>query len=364
MIIYFVLMVCSVMPSMIFNINKNSKTKKMYLVFIFSLIAIISSFRNITVGNDTHAYYYNYMLTGNMEWGVLFEARFEPGYFILCKILNYMSPNPLLLFLLVGCFISIAFAIHIYRNSTDVILSTFIFLCMFFNSTMNVMRQYLAFSIVLLGIELLKGKKYIWYCIISVIASLFHSSALVCLLYIVFIHYKYKRFHILLYIFIGTISFYSYFHIRHILQRIVDIIPTFNVFSRFFDSSHHFDGSIVGVFWLKIIMALLLLIFYIFVSNDKSNEEFSFSISNIIAWLVSQMITTIMSFVSRLTTYFEFIILTALPNSLERLKNGNSRVRIILTVLVYLFFLLYFINAGRSIANGTYDYSFITSLRL
>lgn len=58
-------------------------------------------------------------------------------------------------------------------------MSMFVFMCMYFNQSLNIMRQWLAIGIYLYGVQYLLEKKLVHYLIVCVVAMLFHSSAVI-----------------------------------------------------------------------------------------------------------------------------------------------------------------------------------------
>ena len=194
MFIYIIVMFLILSIGLFFNVNKSYKLGKYYLIFIFSILTLLSALRNISVGVDTSQYYEAYKLIGTIEWNELDKLRYEIGFSLLCKVLNYISSNPQLLLIVTSIFINSSVGLFIYRNSNNVVLSSFIFITynLYFNY-MNIMRQAIAIAIVLFAYEYLKNKKIIKYSILVLIASLFHTSSIICLLFIIFSKVKYDK---------------------------------------------------------------------------------------------------------------------------------------------------------------------------
>lgn len=92
-----------------------------------------------------------------------------------------------------------AFGYFIYKESTDVVLSAelMLFNC-FYYRFMTMMRQGLAISIILVAYTLLNGserklKDYIKFALLILLASTFHSSAILCMLMILFDRLKFTK---------------------------------------------------------------------------------------------------------------------------------------------------------------------------
>ena len=181
MIVYIIMLLLSIA-----FLYATKKVKKKWIKIVCYIMAampffIVSAFR-YDVGTDyfaRYAYDYGRMLEGanikNLE--ILFKALM---YF--CML---FTEKPYMLFfitsaLIVGLFLGTAF-----KQSQNVILSVCIFfLAGFFFDSLNIMRQYLAMSIVFAGYPLLlKNKKWCYavYAIIVGIAICIHSSAFIML---------------------------------------------------------------------------------------------------------------------------------------------------------------------------------------
>ena len=71
---------------------------------------------------------------------------------------------------------------RIIKDSKCIPISLFLFFAGgFFFQSLNIMRQYIAISIIFFSYDYLLSKKYIKWALCSIVAFLFHSSSLVCL---------------------------------------------------------------------------------------------------------------------------------------------------------------------------------------
>ena len=80
-------------------------------------------------------------------------------------------------------------SLFFYSKNNDAIrfdLAFFIYLCMCFAPSFNVVRQAMAASVILLGLRFIQEKKLLWYLIIVAIAMMFHFSAIFCIVFYLF----------------------------------------------------------------------------------------------------------------------------------------------------------------------------------
>ncbi len=160
------------------RINKK-RIKKFFLILCFFQMFLIQGLRSIDVGTDTSFYVNVYNNFLNSEYYSYLFTHYEIGFQKLYMVLRFLNADSQVLLLVVSAITMLGFGIFIYKNSTDVVLSTFIFSCMFYPNSFNIMRQYLAIAIVINSLTLIFNRKYITASIIIAIGTLFHSMAIV-----------------------------------------------------------------------------------------------------------------------------------------------------------------------------------------
>lgn len=152
--------------------------KNNVLVFLFVVLVFFASIKSILVGTDTLNYYTYFIYNNVLSEDHIFQGTQRLWWFFNYCIYTFFNYD---VFLIV-CY-SIAYYgifLCIKRYSLNYFLSLLLFVLLFFYfSSFNVMRQYIALGIVMLGYDnLIKNKKnnYI-YCLI--IAALFHFSSII-----------------------------------------------------------------------------------------------------------------------------------------------------------------------------------------
>lgn len=180
MIVYILMLLISIL--FIYISQKQTKKWAKILCYIMAAMPffIVSAFR-YDVGTDyikRYTYDYNRMLKGvnvpNLE--ILFKAIM---YF--CMI---FTTKPYMMFFITSALIVGLIMGTTFKKSQNKILSVCIFfLGGFFFDSLNIMRQYLAMSIVFFAYQfLIKDKKwYLLYALLVIIATLIHSSAIIML---------------------------------------------------------------------------------------------------------------------------------------------------------------------------------------
>lgn len=218
MAIYFIQILAIVAVGATCNVNKSDRAKKRFLFFAFGLLILVAALRSVNVGTDLATHYAKrYVQIASYGWNQIPEfsamSTYELGYCYLTKFLSSICPHVQFYIAVTSLFTYGVTARFIYKNSCNVKMSTYVFVltCTYYNY-MNIVRQAIAISIILLGYEFLKKptdkiKNYTIFTIFVLAASTIHSSAILCLLLIMFKELDFKRKHI----FIGvvcTIAFY------------------------------------------------------------------------------------------------------------------------------------------------------------
>lgn len=158
------------------------KYKKIYLIFCFIQMILIQGLRDISVGTDTTLYvntYNNYLHNKSYFYQFM---HFEYGFQLLYIILQKMNMSSQQMLIIVSSLTMFGFAYFIYKNSKNVYISTFIFACMLYPNSFNIMRQYLAISIAINSYQFIINNKYIRGFILIFIGSLFHITAILMLI--------------------------------------------------------------------------------------------------------------------------------------------------------------------------------------
>lgn len=132
--------------------------KKRYLALCFFQMLLIQGLRSAEVGTDTIMYtevYNNYL---HSEYYAYRFTHFEKGFQLLYDILHRVSADEQGLLITMSAIAMAGFGYFIYKNSQDVLMSTFLFACMFYPNSFNISRQYLALSLSINSYELIREK--------------------------------------------------------------------------------------------------------------------------------------------------------------------------------------------------------------
>jgi hypothetical protein len=337
MAVYITLLCAAIIPSFFVRINESEKTKRKYLVFIFSLIALVSSLRCISVGTDTRQFCNAYIEIGYLSWDWVFNLRFEPGFITLCKLLNYASDSYQLLLFASSCFVALSFARFIYKNSDNVVTSTVVFYCMFFAQSMNAMRQYMAVAVLLFGIEFLKEKKYAGFLIAALAAMMFHYSAILCVVYIVIYKLVMNKG---LFLALSTALAVVLLNFRQILE-FISRFELLRQYSGYIGGRHDIVDS---TRWIKMAIALLILLFFVINAKKENNEKgirHNFIVNMLLLWAAVETLATSSNIFTRFAPYVDYISIIAVTRALTSIK--ENKLKLTFTIIIYVVMIVYFV---------------------
>ena len=143
------------------------------------------------VGTDYYNYGTMYLNAMSRTPEQLMNGRVEKGFLMNLKFLSDHFDDWHTLFTMTALFIAAAVSVYTYKNSQKPYLSMFFFLTfgIYFNS-LNFMRQLMAACIVLFAMQYIEKKQFIRFTVLVVLASCFHMSALIMLVFFFLLRIK------------------------------------------------------------------------------------------------------------------------------------------------------------------------------
>lgn len=260
-----------------FGANKNARNRKSYLFFMFSIILLVACLRDTTVGTDLKYYYSKYYPQfAYVSWdslqSVTISGDWEWGFCAFCKLLCAISTDVRLFIAATSVVSIIPYAIFIEKNSKDVVFSTALYLGYhMFSMNLSGIRQAMAVGIILCGIEFLKQKKTLKFCIVVILAMLFHTSASICFALVLcnWVQFKKNTMYWFAAVILGLPLIY-----RVIFERVLNISFFSSVYGLYSNNAHA-DGYVtihtLGMF--AIMLFILIIGFWGY--EDRSGAELS-----------------------------------------------------------------------------------------
>lgn len=381
MIIYFVLAGFIPLYGFLTHANRNNFRKKQFVFVVFGIMTLISALRASTIGIDLDLHYAkNYELISSVNWSdiPIFATlkQYELGYCYFTKLLTYISSNVQFYIIITSIIIYGLHGYFFYKKSEDVILSSslFMFFCLFY-MYMNIIRQAVAVSILLLAYLIFSESKkkvhnYVVFVLLVILASVFHSSAILCLVYLLFDKLKFTKIHMLLGIVVTALIYVGY---SSVYKLVLSILGGNDKYSSYLDSEKYGVGHMnsQSIYYVIITLGAFLLGYYILVWKDKtshklfakqeykvkSNESFMLYMSFIA--FACRLLIFKMSIISRFTFYFIPFVLILYPYAISKFKRRSNRIILNLTVYgVCLFYFMWVTLSNADTLYGVVPYEF------
>lgn len=186
MIFYFCLLI------LLFNTLIFNKNKKMFVIFSFGMLFVVAALRKYTVGIDLNLHYANsFVKFGSMTWDSVIEyaksgkSYYDFGFIIFMRFLYSICEDVQFFIIVTSAIICGLIGRYIYIHSKNVFIETFLFFTAFsYFMYMNIIAQGIAVAIVLFSIDYLEKKSFLKFAVLILLANFFHSSAIICLLFI------------------------------------------------------------------------------------------------------------------------------------------------------------------------------------
>lgn len=175
--IYLMIMIFSVFFALLATkkTDISSKIKNKFLYFLSYLCILLPHGLRYGIGTD---YFYTYV-PGFISVGQGKEFYSEIGFVFLNKIIYLLTEDYKVMFFITSAIIFLFIYKGIIDNSKNILISIIlIFITQFYFSSMNLLRQAIAMSIIFYSFKYLKNNNKIKYVFTCLFATLFHNSAL------------------------------------------------------------------------------------------------------------------------------------------------------------------------------------------
>lgn len=272
-------------------------------------------------------------------------VRLEMGWFVLNKILHFISNNSFILIISVSIIMIISYLITIDRYSAIPWISVFLILCTVFYNSLFILRQHLAIPVCLLSIPYIVGRKPFKFALVTLLAVSLHYSALIWIL--VYFIYPIKI-NTGFYIMVIALSVLLYFFMEVILKNLIILTPKIMAYT----ISNRSGGT--GV--LKILavnISTFLLSLYSFRDTSQitgHNKLFLQLIIITICLNALEFFGTSFSLFGRLNLYYSVPAVLLIPNALIQIANKKIYYFLLPAIcILYIFFLSHMVQYGYKI---------------
>ena len=262
----------------------------------YTIIIFITIFR-FDVGFDYIGYFQNiYPIFDYQSYN-----RLEPFGKMAMNISHYYN-NPQLFFILYGIVTFTCLLFVFTKYSKNIFLSIFFYLAFFYLPGLSTIRQEAAVFITFAGYYFIKRNKPLVYLLICLLASLFHSSALIAIFFYPFLKInKIKN---------TIISALAIIAFMGILMKIILSIPTFAAYYHYIEDAESYKGGSM-IRYLYLLVSILLFILSL---TKYQNELTKLSLLSLIGCSISFILGGHIG--GRIAEYFTIYLCIGISNIL------------------------------------------------
>lgn len=354
--VFFIVIVISVC----FELSKSKWVRGILGISIVLILSIFGGVRDLNIGTDVPIYGRK-----SFESALIYDSFFklynylklDVGYLFLTFIISRFSSNiNFFLFILQLICNTVVFKVLVNnKNKGSVTIGLIIYLGIYYCRTFNFLRQSLALVIVLYAYKFLDEDKDIKYIIAVLFASLFHSTALVALVAIVFkIISKRKDRKALLFI-IFSISFV----LSLTLDKVIPLLYNIGLLPyKYYEYIFKYVNTSTFIDWVDIAYKLLWIGLYVVVFNKReydSKNNFYFSLL-VLDFIIFNFRRTLL-YTDRIALYFGFVQMFFIPHIIEKSTKDRKTKMIVYVITVAVTLLFWYMKFVKQGSCEVYPYT-------
>lgn len=338
-----------------------TKSLSFYIHSCFAImpLLVITAYRDATIGTDTESYIYLFEKCFSYKDDLWSYILLNPNFEIVFLCYNFIIAQEILSIeayyiitygIILGLIYISAFKLNRYISPTIFI---FVYLFLFYSDSLNIMRQYIAVSFVVLAIAHLftdNNTKYIFW---TTIAFLFHSSALMSL-GIGVTYWTIKKYPVHKHKFLFLIICIAVLCIGLSISFFANIglLPTFE--EKMLNHINNTNSGGISSSHIVTCLCTLIFLFYNHINFHRNTISETMLIITIFTMLF-YLSPSMNAILYRLTIYFNVITCFSISYAYKNNRNKNNRVFVISLLILYVLFYIYSIVIYRT--NEVIPYS-------
>lgn len=307
----------SIMCIVLYSIfdKKTKKIQPIDIIMILILI-LISGFR-CNVGSDYYSYYisYNNWLTNIDSIYDVIQANTQFGFYILGFLLKSITDFPYAIFWLVACIVYPCMIIYMRKKTGKPSIAFMCFMLLgFYAISNNILKQTIAMLIMVYAYEMLIKSKKIKFVIATLIASTFHTTAIIVAILMVIsrkIKPSYKN--LLICVLVGVIGLFAY----NIMGNIISHISLLERYQTYFINTTTYSSMIKETIGVVIYALVYIVIVAIFISKKEQIKEMDEEAYKRIPLLMIGIAISIFAInnwtINRIALYLYQFVITIMP---------------------------------------------------
>ncbi len=348
MFIYIIVFIISCICCEIVQKNENNKKIKVIFSILAILIpSILAGMRALEIGTDVKIYVVR--LFANAKNMNLFEflqySEVEVGYSLLVYFSTLISKDVHIILFLNELIIIIFVYLFAYdkRNKNPIWLTMAVFFFVIYNSSLNLIRQTIAISIILYSLTHIEKKHYKRTILLFLLAMTFHRTTIFAIpLYLILYFYnnekiKYKKVIVCVTLVMLLLVVLNYQTIMNFATYNLKIIPD-KYFKYFVSLAQEFDINyfelIYKVFWLGGFIVLYKL------RKGQVKDEIPYFVFGLIDFVLFPISFSIKN-ADRMGYYYLYPALLTIVPSLRNIVKDNKVKKVIIYIAMVGLLILY-----------------------
>lgn len=367
--IYIIIFLISI-SSIFIGENISNKSKFLFYFIAILIPSLLAGGRADFVGTDVRNYVEPIQLYANtcsnmtdylnsnvqLVNNVTF-SRIEKGYTLLIYLCSRFDKTLFLNFFITEFLILLLVLIGLYKfkqqnKNFSISMGMLIYYLVFYNMSLNMVRQSIAMSFLFLGFVYLIQKEWIKYLVFVVIAILFHRTAIIGMIPL-FIYYFLTRSNsinnnddviqnnvvrktqlhrsIILILILGFFVFNISF-----LTKILNLVGLSEL------TQGYLINLTYGISWFDLILRIpFIIIFIIFLINSRNNKYRYFYFVLVILDILLSMLGRMSTYSGRIALYTLMYYIYITPDAISNLDTENKTIKIVIETLLIMYLLVY-----------------------
>jgi hypothetical protein len=304
-----------------FTFSKQNRAWLPSYWFVYLILVLLAGFR-YNLGNDTFAYtqeFKTFPTLFELNYNFITGSNYQILWIIFESSIRTITDSFYFLQFILAAFVNYAVFKYIKLHSQNPFLTILFYYILFFlNLNMEILRESVSISLLLISLKYIENKQYLKYYIIATIAFFFHYSGGLLFLIPLFLKLKIERKGYL----ISTIALLSLSGFISIY--LANFIDSFNLLYAF-SKSGYFDalgttGTTINTQILLFIkyIAIPCLVFLLFYKYFEENEK-----KFVFLYIVFSILYLQIFIFYRIRDYFYIFLIVSLTNGLI-LKYNNK----------------------------------------
>lgn len=322
------------------------KCYKFSITVFFGVLLFLTAFRSHYVGADTTNYIMIFRRFSSWSFAKNLTYK-EPAFAILCKIISLFTREYQVLVIIVAIMSTVPVAIVYYQEIEYPMTTIALFVSisnfyMFFSG----MRQSIAIALGMIAFLLTRRRKLILFLLISVLAFLFHRTALI--LFLMYPLYRLRLVKKSLFIVIPIMALIYIFN-QPIFAALQGIISDYE------GVGNGETGAIT-----MLLMLIAFSVFSFIIPKDADLDEVTIGMRNFLLMAtVVQMFAPLNNLVMRMGYYYMIFLPLVIPKIIVNTSVRWRQFAIIAHYVILLFFTVrFFMSAPTMNALNIFPYSF------